>query len=108
MRKGRGTMAGRKSDEITAKFTGTDECGAFTNYRYADGSEFTVRNLIKSAETADSNDGKSYMEQLAPHMVPFDEYLTKNNLTKREWWRIHEEGVQGRIHNCIIRTTISE
>ena len=46
------------------------------------------------------------MDRIAPQMMPFDEYLEKNNLTKQEWWRRREEAVQSRIHNCEIKTTI--
>ncbi|MGN0183394.1 MAG: hypothetical protein ACI4DP_13455 [Candidatus Ornithomonoglobus sp.] len=99
-------MARRRSDEITETINGTDKRGAYTGYRYADGSEYTTRCFVKDTSVSEDSEGKTYMERIAPQMVPFDKYLAKNNLTKQEWWRRHEEAAQSRIHNCGIKTTI--
>ena len=100
-------MARRRSDEIIETINGTDERGAFTRYRCGDGSECIARSFVKYTSVPENNEGKTYMDRIAPQMVPFDEYLRRNNLTGQEWWRRHEEAVQSRIHNCEIRTTIT-
>ena len=99
-------MARRRSDEIIETVNGTDERGAFTGYKYADGSEYIVRNFVRDTSVKENREGRTYMARIAPQMVQFDEYLKKNNLTRQEWWRRHEEAVQSRIHNCEIRTTV--
>lgn len=99
-------MARKRCDEIIDTIRGTDERGAFTKYRYADGTEYTVRNYVRDTTISENSEGETYMDRIAPQMMPFDEYLEKNNLTKQEWWRRHEEAVQSRIHNCEIKTTI--
>ena len=101
-------MARKQSDEIIESINGKDERGAFTLYRYGDGSEYIVRSFVKDTSVPENSAGKTYMDRIAPQMVPFAEYLRRNNLTGQEWWRRHEEAVQSRIHNCEIRTTIAE
>lgn len=99
-------MARRRSNEITETITGIDERGAYTIYRYADCSEYTVRCFVKDTSVPEDSGGETYMNRIAPQMVPFEEYLKKNNLTKQEWWRRHEEAVLSSIHNCEVKTTI--
>lgn len=99
-------MARKRYDEITDTIRGTDERGAFTKYRYADGTEYIVRNYVRDTTIDENSEGETYMDRIAPQMMPFDKYLEKNNLTKQEWWRRHEENVQSRIHNCEIKTII--
>ena len=99
-------MARRRSDEIIEMTNGVDERGEFTKYKCTDGSEYIARNFVKDTSMKENPEGKTYMDRIAPQMVPFEEYLKKNNLTKQEWWRRHEEAIQSRIHNCEMRTTI--
>ena len=99
-------MARRRSGELIETVSGVDERGVFMKYKYSDGNEYTVRCFIKDTSVKENAEEETYMDQIAPQMMPFDEYLRKNNLAKQEWWRQHEEAIQSRIHNCEIRTTI--
>lgn len=101
-------MARKKSnrDEIVDRIYGCDERGEYTIYVFGDGSEYTARDFIKDTSIPENPDGKTYMERIAPQMIPFEKWLADRGETKQEWWRRHEEAVQSRIHGCEMKTII--
>lgn len=95
-------MPRKQSDQIIETVR-KDDC---TIYKFADGTEYTVRAFVRDVSIPENADGKTYSERIAPQAIPFDEALKRCGLTREEWWRQREEAALSNFYHCPMRTTI--
>ena len=77
-----------------------------TIYRYPDGTEYKIRNLIRDTSIPINAEAATYMERIAPQLKPLDEALKERGISKSEWYRQREEAAMSALYGCPVKTII--